>query len=245
MSSNIHKLIMENISEDVLKNISGKKSVIDFYDNDGNTVELCIDPAKQNIKFNYKINNKKDSKINEEDSKINEEDSKINEEDSKINLFGHVRNLVAERNSLDASNTLEPEERLDWDEYFMSIALLASCRSPCKRLHVGCAIVKDNRLISMGYNGFIAGTKHASHIKDGHEQATVHSETNAITDCAKRGVSLSDSTIYVTHYPCLNCFKTIASSGIKNIIYLDDYNNNELVEELNKDININISQIKK
>ena len=49
------------------------------------------------------------------------------------------------------------KERLEWDEYFMSIALLASCRSPCSRLHVGSVIVKDNRLISMGYNGFIPG----------------------------------------------------------------------------------------
>ena len=44
-------------------------------------------------------------------------------------------------------------DRLNWDEYFMSIALLASCRSPCERLHVGSVVVKDNRLISMGYNG--------------------------------------------------------------------------------------------
>lgn len=122
--------------------------------------------------------------------------------------------------------------RIDWDEYFMSIALLGSCRSPCSRLHVGCVIVKDNRIISMGYNGFIAGCKHTSHIRDGHEQATVHSEINAITDCAKRGVSVDGAKIFITHYPCINCFKAIKSCGINEIIYLNDYNNDSLVNEL-------------
>ena len=60
------------------------------------------------------------------------------------------------------------DNHLDWDEYFMSIALLASCRSPCERLHVGSVIVKDNRLISMGYNGFICGAPHISRIRGCH-----------------------------------------------------------------------------
>jgi len=106
-------------------------------------------------------------------------------------------------------------ERLDWDQYFMSIAVLASGRSPCQRLHVGSVIVKDNRLISMGYNGFLSGAPHISIVKDNHEQAIVHSEINAITDCAKRGVQVANSTIYITHFPCINCFKTIASANIK------------------------------
>ena len=135
------------------------------------------------------------------------------------------------------------KERLNWDEYFMSIALLASCRSPCDRLHVGCIIVKDNRLISMGYNGFISGAPHTSRIVDNHEQSTIHSEINAIADCAKRGVSLNSSKIYITHFPCINCFKSIAACGIKEIIYNDDYNNNQLVYELAKDSNIVIKKL--
>jgi dCMP deaminase len=121
------------------------------------------------------------------------------------------------------------DQRISWDEYFMSIALLASGRSPCKRLQVGSVIVKDNRIISMGYNGFIAGAPHISIIKDDHEQAIVHSEINAITDCAKRGTQIQEATIYVTHFPCLNCFRTIAASNIKEIVYLHDYKNDEIV----------------
>ena len=133
--------------------------------------------------------------------------------------------------------------RLDWNEYFMSLAFLASCRSPCERLHVGCVIVKDNRVISTGYNGFISGAPHESIIRDGHEQATIHAEQNAIADAAKRGVSIDESTIYITHYPCFNCMKLMVSCGICKINYINDYKNDELVEKLANDVNIIINKI--
>jgi len=139
--------------------------------------------------------------------------------------------------------TKKNKERLNWDEYFMSIALLGSQRSPCKRLHVGSVVVKDNRLISMGYNGYICGAPHVSRIKDGHEQSIIHSEINALADCAKRGTSLLDAKIYVTHYPCINCFRSIASCGIKEVIYLYDYNNDEIVSQLSSDANIKVRQL--
>lgn len=129
-------------------------------------------------------------------------------------------------------------ERLDWNEYFMSIAVLASCRSPCKRLNVGSVIVKNNRIVSMGYNGFISGAPHISRIHDNHEQSIIHSEINAISDCAKRGVSLEGGKIYITHYPCIHCFRSIASCGIKEVFYLNNYNNNPIVEELARDASI-------
>ncbi len=130
--------------------------------------------------------------------------------------------------------------RLEWDEYFMSIALLASCRSPCERLHVGSVIVKDNRLISMGYNGYISGAPHISRVQDDHEQSIIHSEINAITDCAKRGASLNEAKIYVTHYPCINCFRSIAASNIKEIVYLNDYKNDPIIALLAGDASIQI-----
>ena len=133
--------------------------------------------------------------------------------------------------------------RLEWDEYFMSIALLASCRSPCQRLNVGSVIVKNNRLISMGYNGYIPGAPHISRVQDNHEQSIIHSEVNALSDCAKRGASLEGAKIYVTHYPCINCFKSIAACGIKEVIYLEDYNNNPIVQELADDSSIIIIKI--
>jgi len=137
----------------------------------------------------------------------------------------------------------ENKERLNWDEYFMSIALLASQRSPCQRLHVGSVIIKNNRIISMGYNGFIPGAPHISRVVNNHEQSIIHSEINAITDCAKRGASLENAKIYVTHFPCINCFRSIASCGIKEIIYLEDYKNDELVFNLASDAAIKITKL--
>lgn len=132
------------------------------------------------------------------------------------------------------------EERLTWDEYFMSVAFLISARSSCERLHVGCVLVKDNRIIATGYNGFLPNIPHESIIRDGHEQGTVHAEQNAIADCAKRGMNIEGATAYITHYPCLNCAKILASSGIKEVRYNTDYRNDELVEIIT---NLNIIQI--
>jgi len=147
--------------------------------------------------------------------------------------------MLSQINNLVKTNT----ERLDWDNYFMSIALIASQRSPCQRLKVGSVIVKDGRLVSMGYNGFISGAPHISRVRDNHEQSIIHSEINAITDCAKRGVTLSNSKIYITHYPCLHCFRTIAASDIREIIYQQNYNNDEMVVTLANDSGIIIRQL--
>ncbi len=138
---------------------------------------------------------------------------------------------------------LNENKRPDWDDYFMSIAYLTSSRSSCDRLHVGCVIVKDNYIIGTGYNGFIAGSPHKSIVIDNHEQATVHSEQNAIANCARRGISVNDATIYITHFPCINCFKIICASGIKEIKYSEDYKNSEVVKELLKSNNIVIKKL--
>ena len=151
-------------------------------------------------------------------------------------MFSQLCHLISTNESNNA-------KRLNWDEYFMSIALLASQRSPCQRLHVGSVIVKNNRLISMGYNGFIQGAPHISRIKDNHEQSIIHSEVNALADCAKRGVSLSGAKIYITHYPCINCFRSIAACDIKEVIYLNDYKNETIVEDLAEDSEIKIRKL--
>ena len=84
---------------------------------------------------------------------------------------------------------------------------------------------------------------HISRVKDNHEQSIIHSEINAIADCAKRGTSLSNSIIYITHYPCLHCFRAIAASNIKEIVYMNNYNNDDMVAILADDAGIIIRQI--
>ena len=139
---------------------------------------------------------------------------------------------------------LNTQDRPNWDDYFMSIAYLTSSRSSCHRLHVGCVIVKDKCIIGTGYNGFIAGAPHKSIVIDNHEQATVHAEQNAIADAACRGTSVNNSIAYITHYPCINCFKILAAAGIKTILYLNDYKNDTLVEHMIKDRELNSYPIK-
>jgi len=134
----------------------------------------------------------------------------------------------------------ESNIRSSWDDYFMSASLLISSRSPCDRLHVGCVLVKDNRIISAGYNGFLPGHPHESVVRDNHEQMTVRAEQNTITDCASRGVSVKDSIAYITHYPCINCAKLLAASGVRQIKYLNDYKNDVLVHKI---IGLDITKI--
>lgn len=133
--------------------------------------------------------------------------------------------------------------RPTWDEYFKQLVQLTSSRSSCSRLHVGCLFVKDKRIIAQGYNGYIAGLQHEPIIKDNHNIATIHAEQNTITDCAKRGVSCNNCIAYITHYPCFNCMKLMVSCGICEINYINDYNNDKLVEELAKQANISINKI--
>lgn len=127
-------------------------------------------------------------------------------------------------------------ERPSWDEYFMATAFLIATRSACERLHVGCVIVSSgthkNRIIAAGYNGFLPGAPHISRINNDHEQSTVHAEQNAISDAARRGVSLAGAIAYVTHYPCIACAKLLLASGIEKIYYHYDYNNDPIVEAI-------------
>ena len=134
-------------------------------------------------------------------------------------------------------------QRLSWDKYFSEFAILTSKRSPCHRLQVGCVLVLNNRVIATGYNGFLPNSSHTSIVRDNHEMSTVHSEQNAVADCSKRGVSTLGATAYITHYPCINCFKILVASGITEIKYLEDYKNDELIPILNKDLNIPIIKL--
>ena len=135
------------------------------------------------------------------------------------------------------------KERIDWDSYFMSLAFLISSRSSCDRLHVGCVLVKDTRVISVGYNGFLPKLPHKSIVRDNHEMCTVHAEQNAITDCSKRGISCNGCVAYITHYPCINCTKLLIAAGIKEIKYSCDYKNDSIASEIIKMANITITKL--
>ncbi len=129
-------------------------------------------------------------------------------------------------------------DRPCWRDYFKEIVQVTSKRSPCERLKVGCILVKDNRIISQGYNGFLSGLPHRSIIVNDHEVSTIHAEQNAIVDCAKRGVSCDGCDAYITHYPCLHCAKLLHASGVKKVYYLNDYKNDNTIRSIGIDIEI-------
>ena len=137
--------------------------------------------------------------------------------------------------------------RPSWDEYFMATAVLMASRSNCERLHVGCVIVtggtRKNRLVAAGYNGFLPGTPHVTKVRDGHEQATVHAEQNAVADAARRGSAVEGCVAYVTHFPCINCAKIMAAAGIAEVHYREDYMNDPLVAPLLAEAGVRILQL--
>ncbi len=145
-------------------------------------------------------------------------------------------------------STKERKPRQSWNEYFMNLAKLAAERSSCDRANVGAVIVnRDNRIIATGYNGSVGRkTPHCDEVghtmRDGHCIATLHAELNCISYCAKEGIPLKDSVIYVTHFPCLNCTKALIQSGITKIYYHDDYRVDDYALEL---LNMNDIAIEK
>lgn len=133
--------------------------------------------------------------------------------------------------------------RPSWSEYFAQIAQVTATRSPCHRLHVGCVLVRENRIVSQGYNGFLPGCEHESIVRDGHEQATVHAEQNAVADCARRGVSCEGCTAYITHYPCIICTRLLLAAGVKEIRYIEEYRVDPLVAHFSERLGVSVTKI--
>lgn len=138
--------------------------------------------------------------------------------------------------------------RMSWDEYFMYQALLLSQRATCERLKVGAVLVKENRVIAGGYNGGISGVDdhcidEGCFMQEGHCVRTIHAEANALLQCAKFGSSTENTTVYVTHFPCLQCTKQLIQAGVKEICYLNNYRNNEYAEHLYGVTGVNVRKI--
>lgn len=120
------------------------------------------------------------------------------------------------------------KDYISWDEYFMGVAKLSGMRSKDPNTQVGCCIVsKDNKILSMGYNGLPIGCSDDEYPwdREGEPLATkylytTHSELNAILNY--RGGSLEGSTLYVSLFPCNECAKAIIQAGIKQVVYDDD-----------------------
>lgn len=156
---------------------------------------------------------------------------------------------------------LKPRERISRDNMFSLICTIVAQRSTCLRSQVGALIVKDGRIVSMGYNGPVSGMPacvpndpllsqcdykspyfSTPEGKAYHERAcmgpgctrSLHAETNAIAFAAKAGVSVEECTMYCSMSPCINCAKVIVNSGIRELKYLEEYRDTSGLELLKR-----------
>jgi len=144
-------------------------------------------------------------------------------------------------------------ERPSWDEYFLEIAKIVAKRSTCLRRSVGAILVKDKRILATGYNGAPSNIRHCLEVGcireskkipsgERHELCRgIHAEQNLIIQAAYHGVSISNSTLYCTNFPCSICAKMIINAGIERIVYLEGYPDN-LSEELIKEAGIMVEK---
>ena len=134
---------------------------------------------------------------------------------------------------------LQRKDNLNWDEYFMAVAKLSAMRSKDPNTQVGaCIVSKDNRILSIGYNGTPNGYKDECFPWDRTGDAlntkylyVVHAERNAVLNFRGNNKELEGAKIYVDLFPCNECAKEIIQSGIKEVIYLSDKyaNTNETI----------------
>ena len=124
------------------------------------------------------------------------------------------------------------------DKVFINIAKETSTLSHCVRSKVGAVLVKDGNIISFGYNGTPAGMSNACEENDTTFPHVIHAESNAIIKAAKTGSAVDGSTLYLTLSPCLDCSKLILQSGIKRVVYLNEYRNTEGIHFLKQFIQV-------
>jgi dCMP deaminase len=114
-----------------------------------------------------------------------------------------------------------------WDEYFLKLAMLASERSTCPRMHCGCVFVKDRFVLATGYNGSLPGHPHCEDVGclvvENHCVRTNHAEINALTQAAIHGVNIKDATAYITNMSCTTCAKALIAAGIKRVVVFSDF----------------------
>ena len=125
------------------------------------------------------------------------------------------------------------------DKYFMKVAQLTAELSYAIRKKVGAVLVKDNRIVSVGFNGTVHGADNCCEdvLSDGSlvtKPTVVHAEANALFWCAKTEITTEGATLYLTLSPCATCALGIIQSGIKRVVYLEEYRDLTGVEILKK-----------
>lgn len=144
--------------------------------------------------------------------------------------------------------------RMPWPEYFMNITYLVAQRSTCLRRRVGAVAVKGKRVLATGYNGVPAGVPHCDAvgclratlgIPSGQRQEIcrgLHAEQNVIVQAAVHGVSIAGATLYCTTRPCVTCSKMLINCGIREVLYVEDYDD-EISAGLLREGNVKLTRM--
>jgi dCMP deaminase len=142
-----------------------------------------------------------------------------------------------------ANNQLHKTMKIKFVKAYMDVAERFSLLSSATRLKVGAIIVKEDRVISIGYNGMPSGwDNECEHwVEDGDigsgwktKPEVIHAEANAIAKLAKSPESGKDSVMFLTHSPCIECAKQIYTAGIKKVYYKTAYRNDDGLKFLEK-----------
>lgn len=206
-----NKAMMEFLSSDSIKYQTLLAITADFFEKEADKIADNIENVAKELE--------------KEDKESNT--YKLSDEE-KINVMNQIEKL--QRDTLKAIEEAEKKKdgpdqnNISWDQYYMAIATLVRERSKDPVTKVGACIVKDNKVISTGYNGFPVGisdytypwSKNSDKPTENKYFYVVHAELNAILSAKQ---SLDGCTLYVTKFPCNECAKAIIQSGIKKIIY--------------------------
>ena len=142
-----------------------------------------------------------------------------------------------------------------WDDYFLRIAKLVSERSTCLRRNVGAVLVKDNRILSTGYNGAPAGITHCDRTGCIREEQNIpsgerhelcrglHAEQNALLQAALHGVSVKEAKLYSTIQPCIICAKMLINAGVEESVISRGYPD-KMAANFLKEAGIKVKKIK-
>lgn len=151
------------------------------------------------------------------------------------------------------SDEKKPYKRPAWDVYFMELANTVSKRATCDRGRSGCVIVRDKQILVTGYVGSPRGLPHCDDVghlfkkvihEDGHVTQhcvrTVHAEQNAITQAARRGIALDQSTLYCRMTPCRTCAMLIINCGIERVVCEQKYHAGAESEQMFNDAGVKL-----
>ena len=135
---------------------------------------------------------------------------------------------------------------MKWQLYYADIANITANLSTANRLKVGCVITKDNRILSIGYNGTPSGWSNECEEDGKTKPEVLHAEANALMKLCRSTESSDGATLYVTHFPCIECAKLIYQSGIKEVYYINDYEASKgSGKEFLFKAGVNVCQVKK